>query len=252
MKIDKLINESYNLFADYQLRGALSVCKDPSKIYSVGPNQELMLLKTPLQELTSDDLKIYLNSSRLYTKNEQMEMCYFLPRILELMVADTFPLDFEEQIFDKLFSLDGEFVGTSGQYIFLQSFLEEYIIYYLDGNIQRISINLLLAIADRYFNVNLLLDNWLIIPSFRSTLIFAYFIISNDKHLYNQSISATPNLNKKILSWLLQKKVYNHFSNLLVKYFFDSKTSDNDQLIIESALVMYQSLLKRNDTLEKK
>lgn len=77
-------------------------------------------------------------------------------------------------------------------------------------------------------------------------LILADLISSGSKHCYLVDIEKRSTLNETLTSWLLQKDVYTHFSDLFFKYFFDDKIDSDDKITLEGASVLYELFYKEN------
>jgi len=76
------------VFAAYRLHGRLDVCRCNC---CVGPEQERLLLVTPLEQIPSDLLAEYTNSAHSWSPQVGEELRYFLPRYFELLAADDVP-----------------------------------------------------------------------------------------------------------------------------------------------------------------
>lgn len=90
----RAIEDLYLAFADAKRPVELDVspCKDPHNFKA--------LLELPLRKLSADDLWAY-HMSAIWTIGNEADFCYYLPRMLELLVADFAGLD-REVIFQKL------------------------------------------------------------------------------------------------------------------------------------------------------
>jgi hypothetical protein len=82
-ELDKAIDKFYRAFADIPAPtkiGGCPCCIDDKEIQ--------ILLTTPLRELTADDLSAYA-SSALLTVGSVLDYLYFLPRIMEISIRES-------------------------------------------------------------------------------------------------------------------------------------------------------------------
>ena len=82
------VANAYRVFARYRLHGRLDVCRCNC---CVGPEQERLLLVTPLQEIPSALLAEYTNSAHSWSPQVSEELRYFLPRYFDLLAAGDVP-----------------------------------------------------------------------------------------------------------------------------------------------------------------
>src|SRR5262245_1083074 len=82
------VANSYRVFAPYRLHGRLDVCRCAC---CVGPEQERLLLLTPLEQIPSALLAEYTNSAHSWSQQVGEELRYFLPHYFDLLAADDVP-----------------------------------------------------------------------------------------------------------------------------------------------------------------
>lgn len=187
----------------------------------------------------------YILSAQLYSLKEFTDMCYFLPRILELIVNNQFSWYSGEYFFRRLFN-EKQFLGTDEELDFLQTFFLEYWINYLNNKDFDIDIISLMGmiLGNGGIAVKPLLAKWSQINSYHSTYQFALFMIASDKSLYCISGIEREEIDNDIKQWLSNQQTYDKFSNRLISAYFDEKASEEDKLYIESALTVYQHFRK--------
>lgn len=84
-----IVEDGYRVFARYACAGSFVVCHCPC---CMTEEVEAELVRTPLRQISSDLLAEYTNSAHGW--NDDMilaDMCYLLPRYLELIAADDVP-----------------------------------------------------------------------------------------------------------------------------------------------------------------
>jgi hypothetical protein len=85
------IENAYRVFAAYELRGELEVCRCNS---CVGPEQERLLATTPVRALSRELLSEYTHSAHGWSDRVAGELRHFLPRYFELIAAHEDPCQF--------------------------------------------------------------------------------------------------------------------------------------------------------------
>lgn len=241
MKLEKLLEEGYDLFSEYHLGASLDVCK----YCCVSDEVENKLLRTPIKEIDIELMSEYLLSAQCYTLKEFNDMCYFLPRILELIAENKFPWYSEESIFNRLF-YDKKFLGTDRELDFLQRFFLEYWINYLNKQDLDIDVTSLLAmmLGNGGIAFKPFLTKWDQIKSYSATYLFAEFMLSYDRASYVLNFIGKTDVDDDLRAWLLNDQIYKHFTDRLIASYFDEKCLDEDKLYIESALIIYEHFRK--------
>lgn len=205
MKLDSLIEEAYNVFSHYTISSRLDVCK----VCCITDEEEKILTRAPLRGLNEDQLSNYICSARCYSNKEQLEMCYFLPRILEMVSQNIYPTISSETLFDRLFDDNNTFIGTESEHCFLNTFFLHYWINYINHYPQQEPVQDILVMMGRHFNIDPLLKQWTKSKSTASVLHFVDLMINKD---YKQ-ISSYPNvqMESRIDIWLKKADTKMHF-----------------------------------------
>ena len=89
------VANAYRVFAPYRLKGRLEVCRCNC---CVGPEQERLLLVTPLTDISSALLAEYTNSAHSWSAQVADELRYFLPRYFDLIAANEVPCHLDIEI----------------------------------------------------------------------------------------------------------------------------------------------------------
>src|SRR5262245_7064972 len=82
------VANAYRVFAPYRLHGRMEVCRCNC---CVGPEQERLLMITPLTQISSALLAEHTNSAHSWSEQVADELRYFLPRYFDLLAADDVP-----------------------------------------------------------------------------------------------------------------------------------------------------------------
>ena len=98
--VERAIANARKAFARYKLGGRITVCKCPS---CVSPEQELELIKTPLDEISSELLAEYTHSAHSWDERVAEDFRYLLPRYFDLIAIGQTPSQFgAEMALDRL------------------------------------------------------------------------------------------------------------------------------------------------------
>jgi len=219
MILDTLVQQAYNLFSHYTISSRLDVCK----VCCITDEEERLLTRTPLKELTELQLINYICSARCYSEKEQREMCYYLPRILELVSQNIFPTNLTDTLFDRLFSNDDNiFIGTEEEYQFLKNFLLHYWTGYINHYPQIEPIEDIIAMIARHFDILPLLHQWEKSKSIASILHFVGFMTEKERYVHIGAYY-NPQLEETIDIWLKYKSTKEHFMTEMEGIYFEDK-----------------------------
>ena len=221
MKSDELIEQGYSLFSSYRVSIPLDVCK----VCCISDEEERILVKTPVKQLSKDILQTYIGSASCGSNKEQSEMCHFIPRILELIAKGEYPTISIETLFDRLY----RFPLKDTEYDFLFKFFSEFWLKYIN----------------HYPDKDILpfLELWRRQKSQASIFHFVDLILdaSFGKHRILNMFS-TISLNDAINQWLIDDETRKHFIPLLEDIYFDESLDDMTVLRIEAAYNVYKHL----------
>lgn len=219
MILPTLIEHAYDLFSRYTISSQLDVCK----ICCITDEEEQLLIKTPLKELTELQLTNYICSARCYSEKEQQEMCYYLPRILELVSENIFPTNLTETLFDRLFSKDDNiFIGAVEEYLFLNNFFLHYWIDYINHYPQNEPVEDIIAMIARHFDIIPLLHQWEKSKSIAAIMHFVEFITEKDRNIQIGSYN-NPKLEEIIDTWLKNERIRKHFIAEIEDIYYEGK-----------------------------
>mgnify|MGYP003623229794 FL=1 len=167
-------------------------------------------------------------------------MRYFLPRILELISQDIFPTISADTLFDRLFGDDlYNYTGTKEEYDFLNEFLLEFWIRFLtDRNMNSETLDGIIVMIGRHFDIEPMLKFWVHTESIQATLYFAELIIYLDNYA-TLGMFTTDELSKKLTEWLKSENTRKCFKERLEDIYLNDKVGGEDILTIESAYVLY-------------
>ncbi len=238
MKLMNLVEKGYKLFEHYAISDSLDVCK----VCCISDEEEKMLTKTPLKQLNEDILQTYINSATCHSVKESLEMCYFLPRVLELLSENIFSTMCIDTLFDRLFSKNGECPLSENENEFLLEFLLDYWMKFIQNYPQNENIESILVMIGRHFDILPFLDNWKENHSKATILHFTDLILEWDKY-ETLGMFSTVKLNAEVENWLKSDKTYHSFSDSIINLYF-AETNDETKITLESAQVLYYLLVK--------
>lgn len=164
MNEQEIISKAYSAFRKYKIGQNLVVCK----ICCVSDEEEKALVSNPLQNLTSKQLYLYLDSARFFSDKEFGETKHFLPRLMELVFDFQFPVHSVEITFSRLdldqpekwqpneIELLNDFSVT-----FFQKCLQNYPLPINDDTLAFLEINnIIVMFGTAFFDLKTILNTW--------------------------------------------------------------------------------------------